>query len=73
MAAAIGVYTVSDSHAVRTYGTDVYVFAEMLATGVTISAAGLALRQGPALTRIGRRVPRVYTRGGAVVEVRVCF
>lgn len=66
VAAAIGVYTVSDSHAVRTYRTDVYVFAEMLATGVTISAAGLALRQGPALTRIGRPAWRRAGIGAAM-------
>lgn len=66
VAAAIGVYTVSDSHAVRTYDTDTYVFAELLATGLTISAAGLALGQGRALAAIGPAAWRRATVGAVM-------
>lgn len=49
VAVAIGVYTVSDSHAVRTYDTRLYVFAGMVATGITASASAVALGRGRGL------------------------
>ena len=46
----------------------------LLGDGVTLEqySAWTGAHRNEALTRIGRRVPRVYTRGGAVVEVRAC-
>jgi drug/metabolite transporter (DMT)-like permease len=52
VAAAIGVYTVSDSHAVREYDAKAYVFAAIAGTAVAISLAGTAMGQAPALLRL---------------------
>lgn len=43
----------------------------LLGDGITLEAysAWTGVHRNEALTRIGRRVPRVYTRGGVVVEV----
>lgn len=43
----------------------------LLGDGITLEAysAWTGAHRNEALTRIGRRVPRVYTRGGVVVEV----
>lgn len=49
VAVSIGVYTVSDSHAVRTYDTRLYLFAGMAATGLTASISGLVLGRGRGL------------------------
>ena len=44
----------------------------LLGDGITLEAysAWTGAQRNEALTRIGRRVPRVYTRGGEVVEVK---
>ena len=43
----------------------------LLGDGITLEAysAWTGAHRNEALTRIGRRVPRVYTRGGAVAEI----
>jgi drug/metabolite transporter (DMT)-like permease len=53
VAAAIGSYTVVDSHAARAYGGRTYVFAAFAMIGLTGSLAGLALGRGRDLLAIG--------------------
>ena len=50
VAAAIGVYTLADSHASREYDTRLYIFATQAVTAVTVSSAGLALGRGRDVT-----------------------
>ena len=56
VAAAIGGYTLSDSHAAREFDTYRYVFATQLVDAVTLSATGLAMGRGPALIAIPKRL-----------------
>ena len=46
VAATIGAYTLSDSHAAREYDADNYIFATQAASGVTLTLAGLAMGRG---------------------------
>ncbi|HWL42001.1 MAG TPA: hypothetical protein VNQ73_03585 [Ilumatobacter sp.] len=54
VAASISVYTVSDSHAVREYDTRLYLFAGMLATGLTASVAAVVMGRGRDLLTMTR-------------------
>jgi drug/metabolite transporter (DMT)-like permease len=46
VAATIGAYTLSDSHAARTYEVNNYIFATQAASGLTLSLAGVAMGRG---------------------------
>jgi drug/metabolite transporter (DMT)-like permease len=46
VAATIGAYTLSDSHAVREYHADNYIFATQAASGLTLTIAGVAMGRG---------------------------
>jgi drug/metabolite transporter (DMT)-like permease len=46
VAAAIGGYTLVDSHAAREYGKITYVFATQVVTGLSASCTGLAIGRG---------------------------
>lgn len=54
VAVSIGVYTVSDSHAVREYDTRLYLFAGMVAVGSAASVAALAMGRGRDLIAMTR-------------------
>jgi drug/metabolite transporter (DMT)-like permease len=43
VAVTIGVYTLSDSHAARTYHADNYIFATQAASGLTLTLAGVSM------------------------------
>jgi len=49
VAASIGVYTVSDSHAVREFDAPLYLFAGMVVTATTATLTALALGRGRGL------------------------
>lgn len=65
--AAIGFYTVNDSHAVRTYDTDLYAFAVFAMIGGFVSVYGLATGRGPDLAATLRSDSVRYLLTGAVV------
>ena len=61
VAVTVGTYTTIDSHAVRTSGGGLYVFAVYLMAALGISGAGLVLGKGPLL------VESVRTSSGRIV------
>jgi multidrug transporter EmrE-like cation transporter len=46
VAATIGAYTLSDSHAARTYDANNYIFATQAASGLTLTLAGISMGRG---------------------------
>jgi drug/metabolite transporter (DMT)-like permease len=52
VAATIGAYTLSDSHAAREYDTYKYVFVSQIMSAIMISGAGIAMGRGRALLAI---------------------
>jgi drug/metabolite transporter (DMT)-like permease len=46
VAATIGAYTLSDSHAARTYDANNYIFATQAASGLTLTLAGITMGRG---------------------------
>ncbi|HRE02488.1 MAG TPA: EamA family transporter [Ilumatobacteraceae bacterium] len=54
VAVSIGVYTVSDSHAVREHDAPLYVFAGIAAVGVAASVTALAMGRGRDLIAMAR-------------------
>lgn len=64
---AVGIYTTNDSHAVRTYDSNLYGFAVFVMIGITVSAYGLAIGRGPDLAATMRADWGRYLATGAVV------
>ena len=50
VAATIGAYTLSDSHAARAYDANNYIFATQSASGLMVTIAGVAIGRGRELT-----------------------
>lgn len=66
VAASIGAYTMSDSHAAREYESNVYVFASITATAVVVSVVAVAMGRWRGLVALGPAAWRRSALGGAM-------
>ncbi len=67
--AAIGCYSTSDAHGIRSTGTAVYALASFVPCALTISAAGVLGGRGPAMRAAMATLWRRYLLTGAAVVV----